>query len=80
MGSMVAAFGAAVALADDPDLQQRLSWQRARDARAGRGPTIALYAGRKGVSGATKDSRPELRLEVRTNANGQTMNLYAPAR
>ncbi len=80
----IAAFGTSVALADDQQLQNRLSvQQQQQDAqRNQKSTTIAVYADRHGVSqrGAMQSDRSETSFELRSNGHGQTSGAYVPAR
>ena len=77
--AIVAAFVAAAAYADDPQLQERLALQRAQDHGAGVRPTVALYGNRKGIGHAKNEVRPRLRFETRYNTEGQAFGVYVPA-
>ena len=79
IGAIIASFGVSAALADDPQLQNRLSLQRAQDLGANRVSTVAVYANRKGITRTTKEERPKLRFEIRTRADGQPFNVYTAA-
>jgi hypothetical protein len=76
IGATIASFGA-TALGDDSQLQNQLSLQRAQNQEASRVSTIAVYSNGKGVSRVTRDERPRVRFELRTNANGQIFGVYA---
>jgi len=77
--AIVAAFVGAAAYADDPNLQERLSLQRAQDHGAGLRPTIAVYSHRKGISHAKNEAHPKLRFETRYNTQGEAFGVYVPA-
>ena len=78
--AIVAAFVAAAAYADDPQLQERLALQRAQDHGAGLAKTVALYGNRKGIGHAKNEVRPRLRFETRYNTEGQAFGVYVPVR
>jgi hypothetical protein len=80
LGAFIAAFATTGAFADDPQLQQRLAEQRARDTKAGNIPTVAVYSDRKGASRTTEEPAPELRYEIHYNANGEAFGVYVRAK
>ena len=65
LGAVIAAFAGAAAYANDPQLQQRLTLQRAQDNRAGLSPAIALYSCHKGVGQAKNGAHSKHRFETR---------------
>jgi hypothetical protein len=80
LAAVVAGFGTSAALADDPQLQNRLALQRAQAQGSERTTTVAVYAV-KGLTLGRADrtqERSESRFELRTNAHGQTFGTYAP--
>ncbi|MEO8351736.1 MAG: hypothetical protein ABI680_08390 [Chthoniobacteraceae bacterium] len=83
LSAVVAAIlGTSAALADDPQLQNRLALQRAQ-AATDHQTTIAVYAGDRGVgrsSSGSDDRRADTRFELRTNAHGQTFGVFVPVR
>jgi hypothetical protein len=80
----IAAFGTSLAFADDAQLQNRLAAQRAQDAaRNERETTVAVYAQARGLGrreNVVVEERSDVRLEQRSNARGQQIYLYAPAK
>ncbi len=80
LGAIIAAFGTTVALADDPQLQNRLAMQRAQNPSPSPSSTIAVFSNRQGVTRTTLDKRSDVaRFEIRTNAHGQTFTASASA-
>jgi hypothetical protein len=83
VAAVAAALGSSAALADDPQLQNRLAVQRAQAANEQRATTVAVYAADRGVgrSASRADERNAgTRLELRSNAHGQTYGIFAPER
>ena len=80
LAAAIAAIGTSAALADDPQLQNRLALQRAQASQ--KSTTIAVYADRHGVvsRSAMQDKRSELRFERRMNAKGQEFGIYVPVK
>lgn len=80
IAATVAAFASNAAFADDQQLQNRLALQRQDAQRNQTSTTIAVYAGRHGVSqrSARQDQRADVRFELRTNAKGQQFGVFAP--
>jgi len=76
----IAVIASSAALADDQQLQNRLVFNRAQSAPASRTvTTVALYANNRGVGvGKAQAVRTESRIELRTNAHGQTFGTYVP--
>jgi len=70
IAAAIAAIGSSAALADDPQLQNRLALQRQEAERSQKSTTIAVYAHQRSVGRAVQ--RSETRFEVRTTAHGQT--------
>jgi hypothetical protein len=80
IAALTAAFGATVALADDAQLQNRLSLQRAQNPSADRNSTVAVYSNRQGIGRVVQDERPELRFEIRATAHGAATYTYVPVK
>lgn len=78
----VAAIGTSVASADDQQLRHRLNTQRQELQNNQQPTTIAIYAGRRGVSQRSmmRDERTGTRFELRSNAHGQVYPAYVPAK
>jgi hypothetical protein len=77
-----AAIGTSAAFAGDAQLQNRLAIERQNAPLNQQSATIAVYAGRHGVSqrSAMQDNRSDLRFELRTNAQGQQFAVFAPVK
>lgn len=82
IAATVAAIGTSAAFADDQQLQNRLALQRAQSQTSQKTTTIAVYAGRHGVSqrSAMRNERTDSRFELRSNAHGQTFGAWVPAK
>jgi len=80
LGAIIASFATNIAFADNPQLQERLSLQRAMDAKIRGVPTIGVYSNRNGLSNATDNERPVVRLHIHMNAHGQTFAAYESAK
>ena len=82
IAATLAAIGTSAAFADDSQLRNRIDLQRQDAQRNQQSTTIAVYAGRHGVSqrSAMQDRRSETRIEWRTNANGQRFGILAPVK
>ncbi len=85
IASVVAAFGATTALADDTQNQNRLARQRAERERqeyAEAPVTIGFYVDHRGIGQKVVivDQAQELRYEIRTNAHGEIYGLWVPVR
>ena len=80
LGAIIASFATNIAFADSPQLQERLSLQRAMDANITGVPTIGAYSNRNGLSGTTDNERPVVRLDIHMNAHGQTFAAYEAAK
>jgi hypothetical protein len=76
LGAIIASFATNIAFADNPQLQERLSLQRAMDAKIRGVPTIGVYSNRNGLSGTTNNERSVGRLNIHMNAHGQTFAAY----
>ncbi len=82
IAAAVAAFGTSAAFADDQQLQNQLALQRAQMERDYNTTTIAVYAGRHGVSqrSTMQNERTESRFELRSNAHGETFGVWVPVK
>ena len=82
IAATVAAFASSAAFADDQQLQNRLALQRDQMQGSQKSTTIAVYAGRHGVSqrSTMRNERTETRFELRSNAHGQVFGAYVPVR
>jgi hypothetical protein len=78
LGAITTFFGAAVAFADDSQLQNRLSLQRIQNLEASRSSTVAVYSSRKGASPAKQYERPAVEFAMLENAHGQEFDEYVP--
>jgi hypothetical protein len=82
IAATLTAIGTSAAFADDQQLQNRLSVERAQNSARGQQITVAVYAGRHGVSqrNAMQGERSETRFELRSNAHGQVTGAYVSAK
>jgi hypothetical protein len=72
----IAVIAAGAALADDPQLQNRLALDRAQHTPATR-TTIAVYTNDRGVGRVNSPAtRAETRFELRSNPHGQTYGAF----
>lgn len=79
----LASIGAGVALADDPQLTNRLALEQAQNASRISRTTVAVYANERGVghNEAIANEQPaEARFELRTNPHGQIFGLWVQER
>jgi hypothetical protein len=76
LGAIIVSCGATVALADDAQLQNRLSLQRMQDVEAIRGSTVAVISNRPVASPAAQGEKPEFRFETVDNAHGEAVDEY----
>ena len=78
----LAGFGTSAGLADDQQLQNRLSLQRLAAERDQKSTTVAVYAGRHGFGqrSAMQDTSTNLRFEWRMNAKGEAFGIYVPVK
>jgi hypothetical protein len=72
----VAAFASSAAFADNQQLQNRLALERQQAERNQKATTVAVYAGRQGIS--QQGERQRVRFERRWDAHGQFFGLYVP--
>ncbi len=72
---------ASTALADDPQLQNRLAAEQARHVRtSGKATTVAAYANRRGVGRSdVRSTGSDSRFELRSHARGQNVGAFVPA-
>lgn len=79
IAATVAAFASSAALAGDTQLENRLALQR-QAAERNKTTTIAVYAGRHGVSQpcAMQDQRVGSHFELRTASKGQPWGTFVP--
>jgi hypothetical protein len=74
-----AALTSSAAFADDQQLQIRLAAERAQ--HQAKRTSVAVYVNDRGVSrSVTPTTSGATRLEMRTNAHGQTFGAFVPAR
>lgn len=74
---ILTAFAASTALADDPQLQNRLAVERAKATQAS--TTVAVYSQDRGLGHSdVRAAKTETRFELRSNARGQTFGLFVP--
>lgn len=68
--------------AADQQLENRLALERARAGANPRATTVAVYAGRHGVSqrNVVQAERMEGRYEMRSNGHGGTFSVWVPAK
>jgi hypothetical protein len=79
--AVFALLAASAAFADDPQLQNRLAIERARNAKAtANATTVAVYAKNRGLgrTEARTETTPS-RFELRRDAHGQTFGSFVPA-
>lgn len=75
-----AGIATSAAIADDQQLQNRLSQQRAHDAQTRGTTTVAVYASDRGLGRtATRVTKSEVRFELRSNARGQAFGAFVSA-
>jgi hypothetical protein len=75
----IAVIVTSTAFADDPQLQNRLALERARNEQAS-GTTVAVYAKDRGVGHSqTQAVKTESRFELRYNQHGQAFGSFVPA-
>jgi hypothetical protein len=75
----IAVITASTAFADDPQLQNRLALERARNAQATR-TTVAVYAKDRGVGRSQSQAgKAESRFELRYNQHGQAFGSFVRA-
>jgi uncharacterized protein (DUF2141 family) len=82
IAATLAVIGSSAALASDSQLENRLALQQRDAERVQKSTTIAVYAGRQGVSQrkSVEGDRSEVRFEWRTPARGQGYGSYVPAK
>jgi uncharacterized protein (DUF2141 family) len=82
IAAAVAALGTSAAFADDQQLQNRLTLQRAQMERDQKTTSIAVYADRHGVGqrSTMQNERSETRFEFISNAHGQTIGAWVPVK
>lgn len=85
LAAAAAVIASSTAVADDPQLQNRLAIQQAQAARdIEKTPTIGVYASNRGVGRRmgrdVRDVRSESRFEVRSTPHGQSYGVYVPAK
>lgn len=79
IAAAVAVIATGTALADDPQLQNRLALERARNTPASQ-TTVAVYANGRGLGHAkTGATSTETRFELRSNPHGQTRGAFVSA-
>jgi hypothetical protein len=72
----IAVIATGAALADDPQLQNRLALERAQRTPASR-TTVAVYANERGVGRVNSlATSAETRFELRSNPHGQTYGVF----
>jgi hypothetical protein len=80
----LASIGAGAALADDPQLTNRLALEQAQNAsRTERNTTVGVYTNDRGVGRNdvyASEQAPEARFELRTNPHGQVFGLWVQER
>jgi len=76
----LAVIGSSAALADDPQLRNRLDLQRAQTEAVQPAATVAVYAGQRGISApAMVQVEPAgSHFELRTDAHGHTFGMFVP--